>query len=123
MTLQELYDSIGGSYDSAKRILQIDRMIGKFIVRFLDDTSCDRLLAAYEAGDKTGMFEGAHALKGVCANLGLNGLSEAASEIAKEFRGINPPTMDEAALAAKIDAIRETHARTLEGIRRYAAEQ
>ena len=75
MTTQELYNQIGGSYDSAKKILQMDRLIGKFILKFLDEKSCAKLLNAYQANDPVGMFEGAHAMKGVCANLGLDKLS------------------------------------------------
>ena len=63
MTVQELYDNIGGSYDSAKRILQMDKLIGKFILKFLDDKSCEKLLTAWDAKDAAAMFEGAHALK------------------------------------------------------------
>ena len=40
MTVQELYDSIGGSYESVKRILQADALIGKFD----DDPQGDCLL-------------------------------------------------------------------------------
>ena len=46
MTVQELYESIGGSYDSAKRILPMDQLIAKFVVRFLDDKSFEKIEAA-----------------------------------------------------------------------------
>lgn len=123
MTITELYESVGGSYDSAKRILQSDRLIGKFIVRFLDDKSCEKLLAAGETMDGAGMFEGAHALKGVCANLGLDSLSARASVIAEEFRPGNARTMDDAALKERLAEIREQHAATIAGIQKFAAEQ
>lgn len=123
MTVPELYENIGGSYNSAKRILQMDTLIGKFILKFLNDKSCERLVAAHAAGDAEGMFEGAHALKGVCANLGLDALSAQAGEIAEEFRPGKERTMDDTALAAAIAGIRERYDRTVAGIRAYEAEQ
>ena len=56
MTVQELYDSIGASYDSAKRILQMDKLIGKFVLKFLDDKSCEKLMAGWEAKDAAAVF-------------------------------------------------------------------
>ena len=123
MTVQELYESIGGSYDSAKKILQMDMLIGKFILKLLDGTSCQRLLDAAQAGDPVGMFEGAHAMKGVCANLGLNDLSAAASVIAEEFRPGKERTMDQAALDQRLAELKDKYEETVAGIRKYAAEQ
>ena len=123
MTIQELYEKIGGSYDSALKILQSDRLIGKFILRFAEDGSAGKLLEAYAAGDPAGMFEGAHALKGVCANLGLDQLSRMASELAEEYRPGNQPRLTPEELAQRMEALRQQHERTLEGIQAYAAEQ
>lgn len=123
MTVQELYESIGGSYNSAKQILQMDKLIGKFVLKFLDDSSCQNLLSAAAAGDEKGMFEGAHAMKGVCANLGLNDLSSAASAIAEEFRPGSTRTMDQAQLDQSLAALKEKYDQTIDGIRKFAAEQ
>ena len=123
MTVQELYTNIGGSYDSAKRILQMDKLIGKFILKFLNDKSCERLLEAGAARDAAGIFEGAHALKGVCANLGLDSLSAAASDVAEAYRPGTGAGMDDAALDAALAAIRDRYDTTIEGIQKYAAAQ
>ena len=123
MTIQELYQNIGGSYDSAKKILQMDRLIGKFILKFLDDKSCDRLMAGWENRDNAAIFEGAHALKGVCANLGLDSLSQKASDIAEEYRGGKAPSLSEAEWESRMSAIRQQHEETITGIRAYADAQ
>ena len=123
MTVQELYNNIGASYDSAKRILLMDKLIGKFVLKFLDDKSCEKLMTAWDTKDAVGVFEGAHALKGVGANLGLNHLSEQASAIAEEFRPGNARTMDDAAVTAKLAALKADYDKTIEGIRAFAAEQ
>ena len=123
MTVQELYERIGGSYDSAKRILPMDKLIGKFVLKFLDDKSYEKLTTAWAEKDTAGVFDGAHAIKGVCANLGLNTLSEQASAIAEEFRPGNARTMDDAEVGRRMDELKATYERTIEGIRAFAAEQ
>ena len=123
MTVQELYDNIGGSYDSAKRILQMDKLIGKFVLKFLDDKSCEKLLAAWDARDAAGVFDGAHALKGVGANLGFNTLSAEASEIAEEFRPGNERKLDDDAVTERIAALKADYDKTIAGIQAFAAEQ
>ena len=123
MTVQELYTEIGGSYDSAKKILQMDKLIGKFILKFLNDKSCERLMAAGAARDADGIFEGAHALKGVCANLGLDSLSAAASEVAEAYRPGKGPAMDDATLDASLAQIKTQYDSTIAGIQKFAAAQ
>ena len=123
MTVQELYDNIGGSYDSAKRILQMDKLIGKFILKFLDDKSCEKLIAAWDAKDAAGVFDGAHALKGVGANLGLTGLSAQASELAEEFRPGNARKLSDDEVTERIAALKAAYDKTIAGIQAFAAEQ
>ena len=123
MTVQELYESIGGSYDSAKRILPMDQLIAKFVVKFLDDKSFEKIEAAAQTGDGSGIFEGAHAMKGVCANLGLDSLSQAASELAEEFRPGHDRTMDDAEVQTKIAELKVRYEQTMEGIRQFSAGQ
>lgn len=123
MTVQELYDSVGGSYESAKRTLQMDKLIARFIVKLLDDKSFDRLMAAGESHDPTALFEGAHAMKGVCANLGLDSLSAKASDLAEEFRAGNARKMDDAEVDRRLADIREQYESTVAKIREFAAAQ
>ena len=73
--------------------------------------------------DAAGLFEGAHAMKGVCANLGLDNLSRAASALAEEFRPGNPRTMDDGAVRERVEALRALYGRTVDEIRRFSAEK
>lgn len=123
MTVQELYDSIGGNYNGAKSILQMDKLIGKFILKFLDEKSYSRLTAAWASRDAEGVFEASHALKGVCANLGLDELSRRASDISEEFRPTHDRTMDDAEVERLMGELDEVYQRSIEGIRAFAAEQ
>ena len=120
MTTEELYANINGSYESAKRILQIDKLIEKFILRFLDDKSFAQLMEAHAAGDGEGMFKAAHAMKGVCANLGLNALSEAASVVAEECRpGGRGRTLSDEELRTHMEGLASSYESTVAAIRSY----
>ena len=123
MTIQEMYEKVGGSYESAKKILPTDKMLAKFVQKFLADKSCEKLFAAHEAGDATGMFEGSHALKGVCANLGFNELSKMASEISEEYRPGNPRTMSDEEVDRRFTELKALYDRTIAGIQEFAAAQ
>ena len=123
MTVQELYDSIGGSYESAKRILMNDAMIARFIRMLPNDGACARMIAAGETMDAAGLFESAHAMKGVCANLGLDALSRAAGEITEEFRPGNPRRLSDEEVRLRLAEIGSRYEETVEAVRRFAEQQ
>ena len=119
MTLKELYAMIDGSYDQAVSVLLVEKLIDKHIRRFPTGGVPEALLEAGRDMDPTRMFEAAHAMKGVCANLGLTRLAAAASEISEEFRPGNPRTMTDDQVARRLEGIAALYERTAEGIRRY----
>lgn len=119
MTLQELYSEIGGDYDQAVRVLRIDKLIDKHIRKLTNNGVVENLIGAGRNMDPTELFETAHAMKGVCANLGLTRLSAMASEIAEEFRPGNPRTLSDAEVSEKISNIEELYRKTAEGIQKY----
>lgn len=119
MTLQELYQSIGGDYEQAKRVLRIDKLIDKHIRKFSKNGVVEKLLEAGKDLDPTQMFECAHALKGISANLGLTQMSDAASAIAEEYREGNARTMTDEEVAEKLEWIGRQYEKAAEGIRLY----
>lgn len=122
MTVQELYESVGGNYDAAKRILMNDTLIARIVVKLPEDPSFGKLSAAAETMDAQGLFEGAHAMKGVCANLGLENLSRAASELTEEFRPGSERKLSDAEVGERVEALRALYGHTVDEIRRFAAE-
>lgn len=116
MTVQDFYNTVGGDYAAAKKVLMMDKMILRYLPKLASDLSCTNLVTAWENKDEKGMFEAAHALKGVCANLGLVSLSEKAGEITELFRPGSTQEMPDAELAAKIAAIRAQYDMTVEKI-------
>lgn len=122
MTLQELYQSIQGDYDQAIRVMRMEKLMDKHIRRLEANGAVQSLIDAGEALDPTRLFESAHAVKGVCGNLGLVKLAQAAGEITEEFRPGNPRTLSDDQVREKLDAIKALYQLTLDGIHKYTAE-
>ena len=121
MTLQELYQQIGGDYDQALRILRMDKLIDKHIRKLTKNGVVDALLAAGETMDATQLFETAHAVKGVCGNLGLPKLAAVASEITEEYRPGSTRQFTDAEVEEKLRALSELYQKTADGIAAYEA--
>ncbi len=119
MTLRELYQNIDGDYEQALRVLRMDKLIDKHIRKLTQNGVVESLLAAGETMDRTQLFETAHAVKGVCANLGLTKLSAAASEITENYRPGNEPRYSDAEIREKLDALSALYAQTAAGIALY----
>ena len=86
MTIEELYAMMGGNYEHAKQILKMDKLIDRYVRKLKNSGVDEKLAAAVETMDAEKLFESAHAMKGVCANLGLDSLAEKAEIITEEFR-------------------------------------
>lgn len=122
MTLTELYALIDGDYDQAMRVLRMEKLMDKHIRKLPQNGVVEKLLEAGQQLEPTPMFEAAHAMKGVCANLGLVKLSQAASEIAEEYRPGNSRHLTDAEVKDRLRVISELYAKTAAGIRQYAGE-
>ena len=119
MTLQELYTSIEGNYEQAQRVLKMDKLIDRYIRRLLDSDIGEKLAAAGETMDAKGLFESAHALKGVCSNLGLVKLANMADEITEEFRPENTRKLSDDEVKTKLNAIYELYGKMISEIEKY----
>lgn len=123
MTIQELYAAIDGNYGQAAGILRMDRLIERYVCRFPENNPMERLRKAGEEMDAAGIFEGAHAMKGLCGNLGFDRFSEAAGELAEEFRPGSARQFTDAQVREKLQNIEALYTRTVDGIRAYEREK
>ena len=87
MTIEQCYQVMGGNYTEVCGRLPSQRLVEKFVRKFLDDQSYAELTAAMAAGDHDAAFRAAHTLKGLAANLGLVQLWQAASALTEALRG------------------------------------
>ena len=119
MTLQELYQIMGGDYAQAMRVLHVEKLLDKHIRKFPKNGVMETLLSAGEAMDPTQLFETAHAVKGVAANLGLTNISDIASDITEEFRPGTARKLSDAEISEKLAKIRELYQKAADAIKQY----
>lgn len=87
MTLQECYAAMGGDYNDAIGRLRSERLVQKFVLKFLEDGSFELLCRSMEAGDLSEAFRAAHTIKGVCANMAFSALLKSSSQLTELLRG------------------------------------
>lgn len=121
MTIQECYEKMGGDYAQVAARLPSARLIERFIVKFLDDDSYANLCSAMKDGHREEAFRAAHTLKGVCGNLSIVRLYDAASELTELLR----PQMDAIPAGANVlmEHVDAAYALATATIRQYAAEK
>ena len=86
MTLQECYAAMGGNYEEVLGRLRSDRLIQKFVMKFVNDSSYQLLLDSMASGDYEEAFRAAHTLKGVSQNLSFTKLYRSSHEITEALR-------------------------------------
>ena len=116
MTLKECYAALGGDYDEAMGRLRSEKLVQKFVLKFLTDGSYGLLCGSLASGDRDEAFRAAHTIKGVCANLAFNALLESSEALTEALRDGKPPQPGEDELVARVKADYE---RTAQAIRAY----
>ena len=92
MTVRECYEKIGSDFDKVLGRMGSEALVKRFAVKFLEDKSFEELTESLKEKDGEDAFRAAHTLKGICANLGLDRLYEADSELTEKLR--NSTTVD-----------------------------
>lgn len=114
MTLQECYAAMGGNYEDAMGRLRSERLMRKFVLKFLDDGSYDLLCRSMEEKNYEEAFRAAHTIKGVCQNLSLSRLQDSSSRLCESLRsGYTPES------AALMEETGADYRRTVDAIRAF----
>ena len=114
MTLKECYAAFGGDYDETISRLRSERLVQKFVLKFLNDPSYDLLCSSMESGSYEEAFRAAHTIKGVCQNLGFSVLGKSSSELSEALRGGYTPEAD-----VLIQQVKEDYQATAQAIRAF----
>lgn len=117
MTLKEAIEKIGGDYDEVMGRLPMESLVIKLMGKFLADDSLEKLKTAVETSDYQSVFAVTHNLKGVCANLGMEALRAASSELCEATRN-GAPTVD---IGPMYEEIKEKYDLAKEVIRELTA--
>ena len=121
MTLQELYTLVDGNYNHAVQIMRMEKLIDRYVRKFPGSNAYDALKAAGETMDPTALFESAHALKGVCANLGFDEMASVAGDITEDYRPGATRSLSDGEIKDRIAKIETLYQRTIAGIEAYVA--
>lgn len=114
MTLQECYNALNGNYEEAIGRLRSDRLVQKFILKFLDDGSYDLLISSMEQENYEEAFRAAHTLKGVSQNLSFVRLYESSSALSEALRhGVTPEA------PALLEQVKTAYAQACTAIREF----
>lgn len=87
MTLQECYAALEGDYEAVIGRLRSDRLVQKFVLKFLDDSSYDLLNTSMESENWEEAFRAAHTIKGMCQNLSFTKLEVSSTALTEALRG------------------------------------
>ena len=86
MTLQECYAAMDGNYEDVIGRLRSERLVQKFVLKFLTDGSYDLLCRSMEEQNYEEAFRAAHTLKGVTQNLSFTKLYKSSCDITEALR-------------------------------------
>lgn len=122
MNVEELYGAIGGDYGEALKRLPSADLVARFVVKFLDDSSCANIVSSWRAGDESATFEAAHMAKGVCANLSLTKLADLSSAICEALRPGNDALKAATDIDSLVDELEAMHKTATDAIAAFAAQ-
>ena len=117
MSLKDCYKALEGDFDEVLGRLRSERMIQKFVLKFLNDGSYENLCRALEEGNNEEAFRAAHTIKGVCQNLSFTKLGNSSSSLTEALR--DGGTSQAAELA---EQVKSDYQQTVAAIREFEAE-
>ena len=86
MTLQECYAALEGNYEDVLGRFCSERMVQKYVLKFLQDGSYDTLCRALASQSVEEAFRAAHTIKGMCLNLSFDRLAASSIEMTEALR-------------------------------------
>ena len=116
MTLKECYAAMGGDYEEVMGRLRSERLVQKFILKFVTDGSFNLLCRSLEEQNYEEAFRAAHTIKGVCQNLSINKLQDSSSRLCESLRNGYTPEPGEEELIQRVE---EDYRRTVQAIRTF----
>lgn len=117
MSLEACYDALGGNYKSVLGRLSSERIVKKFVLKFLNDQSYGLLEQSMRDKNYEEAFRAAHTIKGVCQNLSFDRLGGSSSRLAEALRSGWTPEAD-----VLVEEVKRDYQETADAIRAFQAE-
>ncbi len=117
MKIEDMYTMLDGDYKGVIGRLRSEKLIQKFVLKFLNDPSYDELCKALSEDKAEEAFRAAHTLKGVSQNLGFENLHKSSAELTEMLRnGIAPEAHE------FLSKVTEDYKKTTDAIQSYQKE-
>jgi HPt (histidine-containing phosphotransfer) domain-containing protein len=123
MDTEQLYAAIGGNYQEARSRLMSDKIIAKFVIKFLSDPSYEQLAQAWENKDEDAIFKSAHTMKGVCSNLALTDIYDVVNVITESYRPGKSNERNDSEIEEKFALLKERYENAVKCIKDFEAGQ
>lgn len=117
MTLQECYTAMGGNFEEAMGRLRSEKIVKKFVLKFLNDGSYNLLIQSMEEKNYEEAFRAAHTIKGVCQNLSFTQLYQSGNALSEALRsGVTPEA------PALLEQVKKDYQQTVTAIQTFQKE-
>lgn len=123
MQIDECYAAFGGNYEDVKSRLMKDDLIKRLVIKFLADTSYERLAEAVAQKNHGDAFRAVHTLKGVSQNLSFDRLSQATEGLTETLRKWETIPVDEALCEAQFEQVTAEYQAVIDAIRQLQDEE
>lgn len=114
MTIKECYELMGEDYNDVLTRLQLEKLVIKYALKFLDDSNYDMLMTALKDKDYETAYRASHTLKGICANLGFSKLGKISTNLSDVLKENQIEQVEEAFLPLK-----EAYEHTVSTLRKF----
>ena len=117
MSLQSCYIALEGDYNDVIGRLRTERLVQKFVLKFLNDPSFDLLCKSLEEKDYGEAFRASHTIKGVCQNLSFTKLYQSSHALTEALRNGWSPEAE-----GLIGQVKADYQQTVDAILAFQAE-
>ncbi len=121
MSLETCYSALEGDYQTVyNRLNKNERIVKKFVLKFLEDPSYELLEKSLKEKDYKEAFRAAHTIKGICQNLSFTRLYTSINLLAEALR--SETAVDTESLPELVQAVEKDYQVTVDAVRALQAE-
>ena len=117
MQLNECYKAFGGDYESVRKRIPGDKIIIKFLIKFLSEPSYEKLCRTLEEEDYKEAFRAVHSIKGISANLGFPALLDSSGMLTEYLREQDKHPVDKNKCMEYFDVITKDYKVVIDAVR------
>ena len=119
MQLNECYKAFGGDYESVRKRIPGDKIIIKFLIKFLSEPSYEKLCRTLEEEDYKEAFRAVHSIKGISANLVFPALLDSSGMLTEYLREQDKHPVDKNKCMEYFDVITKDYKVVIDAVKMF----